>query len=70
MSIVLTIIAIIGIIWFAVSNIYVTKVMSAQEMVECFVEGQCFVGKFFANIFYAPSWIFKGLRIVVLATIK
>lgn len=70
MSIILTIIAIAGIIWFAVSNIYVTKVMSAQEMVEEFVDGQCFVGKFFANIFYAPAWIFKGLRIVVLATIK
>ncbi|MBQ8001298.1 MAG: hypothetical protein IJ298_08920 [Ruminococcus sp.] len=70
MSIILTIIAIIVIVWFAVSNIYVTKVMSAKEMAENFIEGQCFVGKFFANIFYAPAWIFKGLRIVVLATIK
>ena len=70
MSIVLTIIAVIAAIWFVVSNIYVTKVMSAREMVEEFIEGQCFVGKIFANIFYAPAWVFKGLRFVVVATIK
>lgn len=70
MNIVLTIAAIIFIIWFVASNIYVTKVMSVGEMVKEFVDGQCFVGKCFTNIFYAPAWIFKGLRIVVLATIK
>ena len=70
MNIILIIITVVCSIAFVASNIYVTKVMSAKEMREEFVEGQCLVGKLFANVFYAPAWIFKGIRLVVLATIK
>lgn len=70
MNVVFAIIGIIVGIWFVVSNIYVTKVMTAHEMTKEFVDGQCFVGKVFANLFYAPAWIFKGIRIVVLWTIR
>lgn len=70
MSIVFTVIGIIVAIWFVVSNIYAARVMSAKEMRAEFINGQCFVGKIFANIFYAPAWIFKGVRFVVVATIK
>ena len=70
MNIVLIILGIVAAICCVVSNIYITRVMSAREMHNEFIQGQCFVGKVFANIFYAPAWFFKGLRFVVVATIK
>jgi len=70
MSIVFTIIGIITAICFAVSNIYVAKTMSAGDMLRKFIRKQCLVGKIFTNFFYAPAWCFKGLRFVVLTTIK
>ena len=57
-------------VWCIVCNIYTIRVMSAKEMRENFIKGQCFVGKVFANIFYAPAWFFKGIRFVVVATRK
>lgn len=57
-------------VWCVVFNVYTIRVKSAKEMYEEFVAGQCLVGKIFANIFYAPAWFFKGLRFVVIATIK
>lgn len=70
MNIVFIILGIVAAIWCIISNIYIIRVMSAKEMRDEFVKGQCFVGKIFANIFYAPAWICKGLRFVVVATIK
>lgn len=70
MNIVFIILGIAAAAWCVISNIYTTRVMSAKEMRDEFVRGQCFVGKVFANIFYAPAWFFKGLRFVVVATIK
>lgn len=70
MNTVLIIIGIITAIWCAVSNIYITRVKSAKEMQNEFIDGQCFVGKVFANIFYAPAWLLKGLRFLVIETIK
>lgn len=70
MSITFIILGIAAAVWCAVSNIYVIRVMSAKEMHNEFVKGQCFVGKVFANTFYTPAWFFKGLRFVVVATIK
>lgn len=70
MNIVFIIIGISAAVWCIISNIYTIRVMSAKEMRDKFVKGQCFVGKVLANIFYAPAWFFKGLRFVVVATIK
>lgn len=70
MSIVFIILGIAAAVWCIISNIYTIRVMSAKEMRDEFVKGQCFVGKVFANIFYAPAWFFKGLRFVVVATIR
>lgn len=70
MNIVFAILGIAAAVWCIISNIYTIRVMSAKEMRDEFVKGQCFVGKVFANIFYAPAWFFKGLRFVVVATIK
>lgn len=70
MNIVFIVLGIAAAVWCIVSNIYVIRVMSAKEMRSEFINGQCFVGKFFANIFYAPAWVFKGIRFIVVATIK
>lgn len=70
MSIVWIILGIfVAVIW-AATNIFIIKMMSAKQMYEEFIAGQCLVGKICANIFYAPAWFFKGLRFVVLCAIK
>lgn len=70
MSIVWIILGILVALVWAASNIFTIKMMSAKQMHDEFVEGQCLVGKIFANVFYAPAWFFKGLRFVVLCAIK
>ena len=35
-----------------------------------FVDGQCVIGKYCANIFYLPAWILKFLRIMIIKIIK
>lgn len=51
-------------------NLITAKRMSAKHMHKEFIEGQCVVGKICANIFYAPAWLLKGVRALVLATIR
>lgn len=51
-------------------NCVTARFYNIKEMRDSFVHGQCLVGKVFANIFYAPAWLLKGLRLLVLATIK
>lgn len=55
---------------YVVFNFITAKLMSAKEMKHEFVDGQCAVGRVFANIFYAPAWLLKAIRFVVAATIK
>lgn len=55
---------------YAAFNILTAKLMSAKEMRKSFVEGQCTVGAVFANVFYAPAWLLKAIRFLVVATIK
>lgn len=59
---------VVAIIYFAF-NVLTAKVMSAKRMKHEFIEGQCLIGKIFANVFYAPAWLLKGIRAVVLAAI-
>lgn len=61
---------IIVILAYAVTNLFTAKCWSAWEMKRDFINGQCLVGRIFANIFYAPAWFLKGVRFVVLRTIK
>lgn len=70
MSIVWTIIGLVVALVWVVINIFTAKGMSAKQMHSEFVDGQCLVGKICANIFYAPAWVLKGIRCVVLVTIK
>ena len=61
---------IIALIIYAAFNLYVSKVYSMRQMKENFVDGQCVVGKVFTNMFYAPAWILKVFRALVLMLIK
>lgn len=67
---------VMSIIWLVVMvsyiaiNLITAKRMSAKNMHDEFIEGQCVVGKICANIFYAPAWLLKGIKVLVLATIK
>jgi hypothetical protein len=52
----------IGVITFwAISNIAVASTMTKAEMYEDFVTGQNKVGKILANTFYFPAWIIKKI---------
>lgn len=63
------IIGIIVAIAYVVFNFITAKKMTAIEMKENFIDGQCVVGKIFANIFYSPAWLLKGIKAAVIATI-
>ena len=51
-------------------NFLTAKLMNAKEMKHEFVDGQCVVGRVFANIFYLPAWVLKALRFVVVSLVK
>lgn len=51
-------------------NILVAKCMSAAEMQRRFVDGQNLVGKIATNIFYGFAWLLKGLKFVIINTVK
>ena len=61
---------VIAVILYATFNLITAKIYSVQEMKRDFVDGQCLVGKVFANVFYLPAWALKGLRCVVVMAIK
>jgi len=51
-------------------NVLTSKLMTAKEMKHSFIDGQCIVGKILTNIFYAPAWLLKGIRFLVLVLVK
>ena len=54
-----------------VAFIFVTAhLLDAREMKKKFIDGQCVAGKIFANIFYAPAWLLKGIRFIVVSVVK
>lgn len=55
---------------YAAINIVTAKVMSAAEMKEEYINGQCLVGKIAANIFYAPAWLLKALKVIIWFMVK
>lgn len=63
------IITIVVIAWL-LTNIIVSKKMSALQLSRVVHSGDCTVGKVFALLFYTPAWILKTIRVVVLKTIK
>ena len=55
---------------YAAFNFLTAKLMSAKEMKNEFIDGQCVVGRVFANIFYLPAWVLKAIRFVVVSLVK
>ncbi len=55
---------------YAAINIVTAKVKSAKEMKEEYIDGQCLVGKIAANIFYAPAWLLKALKVIIWFMVK
>lgn len=64
------ILLIVALVIYAAFNLYAAKVFNARQMKETFVDGQCAVGRVFVNIFYAPAWVLKVIRIIVVMFIK
>lgn len=62
-------IIIIACLYFAL-NFVTAKMMNAKEMKKHFIDGQCIVGKAFANTFYIPAWILKGLKFIIDVVVK
>ena len=55
--------------FYVALNILVSKLETAKEMKKHYIENQCVVGMVFANLFYAPAWIFKAIRFLVCAIV-
>ena len=51
-------------------NVVTAKYLDRHEMKRRYVDGQCVVGKIAVNMFYAPAWLLKGIRIVVNLLVK
>ncbi|MGN1316670.1 MAG: hypothetical protein ACI4VW_06340 [Acutalibacteraceae bacterium] len=51
-------------------NITTSKMLTAKEMKNRFIDGQCIIGKIAANIFYCVAWLLKGIKFVVMVTVK
>lgn len=67
---VITLVKVLLIIAYVVANLVTAHFMSAKTMKRRFIAGQCAVGMVFANIFYAPAWILKGIRALIVLSIK
>jgi len=66
----LQVLGVITIIVYIVFNLIVAYTHSVKEMREELIDGQCTIGKIFANVFYAPAWTLKIVRGFVVAVIK
>lgn len=51
-------------------NITTSKMLTAKEMKNRFIDGQCIIGKIATNIFYCVAWLLKGIKFVVMVTVK
>lgn len=51
-------------------NIVTSKLLTAKEMKNKFIDGQCIVGKIAANAFYSVAWLLKGIKFVIVNTVK
>ena len=51
--------------FWVIANGYVAHTMSAAEMRDEFVTGQCNVGRIFANVFYSLAWLLKVVKVSI-----
>ena len=47
-------------------NIFTAAKFSARQMKEHFIDGNCIVGRIAAGIFYAPAWLIKAGKFIIL----
>lgn len=66
----LRVLGVITIIIYVVFNLIVAYTHSVKEMREELIDGQCTIGKILANVFYAPAWSLKIVRVFVVSLIK
>lgn len=55
---------------YIVFNIVTSKMLTAKEMKSRFIDGQCIIGKIAANAFYIIAWLLKGLKFIIINTVK
>lgn len=55
---------------YLVFNIVTSKMLTAKEMKSRFIDGQCIIGKIAANAFYSIAWLLKGLKFIIINTVK
>lgn len=60
------ILTVLVLITVASFNLVAAITLDKDQMKEKFITNECLVGRFFVNIFYAPAWMLKGLRIFFL----
>lgn len=51
-------------------NIVTSKLLTAKEMKSRFIDGQCIIGRIAANAFYSFAWLLKGIKFVLVKTVK
>lgn len=66
----MTAVTVIIVVLYVVVNLITAHLWSAQEMKHDFVDGQCLIGMIFANLFYAPAWVLKFVRALILIAVK
>lgn len=70
MNVFFVIVGFLFLILWAIINATVITTVSVERMKDGFIKRQNLVGKIFTNIFYAPAWLFKGIKFVALRVIK
>lgn len=55
---------------YLVFNIVTSKMLTAKEMKSRFIDGQCIIGRIAANAFYSIAWLLKGLKFIIINTVK
>lgn len=66
----MNILIIIVICLYVAFNIVTSRLLTAKEMKSRFIDGQCVVGKIAANAFYCVAWFLKGVKFIVVNTVK
>jgi hypothetical protein len=60
--IIINILVLLCVILYGVANILVAHLYDVELMKEEFIEDQHLLGRICANAFYAPAWMFKGIK--------
>lgn len=65
MEVVKVLVIVAAIVFVLACNLIEAYKHTSAEMREKLIDNQCLVGKIAANIFYAPAWLLKALRVLI-----